>query len=651
MTQQNIQEKIKNLSTLSKGSPDLFQELYRASINDPENFWGAMGHHLDWIKPYSSVKKTSFQPGKIDIRWFEDGVLNVCYNCVDRHLITHPDHTAILFEGDEPTDSISLTYQELYERICKCANVLKSLGVKRGDCIIIYLPMIVETAVFMLACARIGAVHSVVFGGFSAEALAARMSDCRPKILVTITQSKRGGKVIPFKVNADKALSYPGTGSIEHVVVVGGAALPPEASFFPARDKAYEPLFDAQEPACAIESMNAEDPLFILYTSGSTAKPKGIVHTTGGYLLYAALTHRYVFDARRDDVYWCTADVGWITGHSYGVYGPLCNGGTTLIFEGVPYYPTPHRFWEVVDKYNVSIFYTAPTVLRGLKGQGDDYLSTTKRTSLRVLGTVGEPIDAKTWQWYYEKVGLSQCFVADTYWQTETGGHLITPCAFFNTAQKPGYAMAPFFGIQTVLVDNEGHEIMGEGEGNLCIKDSWPGQARTMYNEHNRFEEVYFSSFKGYYFSGDGAKRDADGHYQITGRVDDVINVSGHRLGTNELESALEKHDRVNEAAVVGYPHDLKGQGIYAYVVLYKDDKADENLSKDLATHVRETIGPIATIDKIQWVTGLPKTRSGKVMRRILRKIAQGEFESIGDISTLAEPSLVEKIIEGRCAQ
>lgn len=649
MTQRDIREKIKELSTLKKGSPELFSELYEASINDPETFWGEMGHHLDWIKPYTRVKNTSFQPGNIDIRWFEDGVLNVCYNCVDRHYIKHPHDTAVLFEGDEPDETSSLTYEELYERVCRCANVLKSLGVKKGDCVVIYLPMIVEAAVFMLACARIGSIHSVVFGGFSAEALAARISDCKPKILVTITQSKRGGKTIPFKVNVDKALSYPGTGSVEHVLVMG-ASCPPESSFFPARDKAYETLFSAQEPVCPIELMQAEDPLFILYTSGSTAKPKGVVHTTGGYLLYAALTYRYVFDAKRDDIYWCTADVGWITGHSYVVYGPLCNGGTTLMFEGVPYYPTPHRFWEIIDKYNVSIFYTAPTVLRGLKGQGDEYLSTTKRTSLRVIGTVGEPIDAITWQWYYGKVGLSQCFLVDTYWQTETGGHIITPSAFFNTPQKPGFATLPFFGIQPALCDGDGKEIVGEGDGNLCLKDSWPGQARTTYNEHDRFEQVYFSSFQGYYFSGDGAKRDGDGHYQITGRVDDVINVSGHRLGTNELESALEKHGRVNEAAVVGYPHDIKGQGIYAYIVLYKDDEADDSLVKDLTNHVREIIGPIATIDKIQYVKGLPKTRSGKVMRRILRKIAQGEFETIGDTSTLAEPALVEVLIAGRCA-
>ena len=643
-------KKNSQLMSLSKGSPELFQELYSASIENPEAFWGEMGHHLDWIHPYSRVKNTSFKNGHIDIRWFEDGVLNVCYNCVDRHVETRPQQTALLFEGDDPLDVSSLTYQQLYERVCRCANVLKSLGVKKGDCVVLYLPMIVESAVFMLACARIGAIHSVVFGGFSAEALAARISDCQPKILVTITQSKRGGKIIPFKVNVDKALSYPGTGSIDHVVVMGGASLPPEASFFPDRDKAYESLFDAQEAVCPIEPMNAEDPLFILYTSGSTAKPKGVVHTSGGYLLYAALTHRYIFDAKKEDVYWCTADAGWITGHSYVVYGPLCNGGTTLIFEGVPYYPTAHRFWQIVDKYNVSIFYTAPTVLRGLKGQGDEYLSTTKRTSLRVLGTVGEPIDAVTWQWYYDKVGLSKCFVADTYWQTETGGHIIAPSAFFNTPQKPGYATLPFFGVQPVLFDGEGKEIMGQGDGHLCIKDSWPGQARTMYKEHDRFEQVYFSSFPGYYFSGDGAKRDMDGHYQITGRVDDVINVSGHRLGTNELESALEKHDRVNEAAVVGYPHELKGQGIYAYVVLYKDDKVDETLEKNLIHHVREIIGPIATIDKIQWVESLPKTRSGKVMRRILRKIAEGEIDAIGDISTLAEPDLVQHLIRGAIA-
>jgi len=623
-----------------------YQKLYQESISSPEVFWAEQGKRLSWSKSYTKVKNTSFSPGKVSIKWYEDGELNACYNCLDRHIPKRAEQVAIIFEGDVPGISEKITYTALLTRVKKCANALKSLGVTKGDRVIIYLPMIPEAAVFMLACARIGAVHSIVFGGFSSESLASRIADCSPKVVVTADVSNRGGKVVPLKENVDKALVFPGAECVERVIVVSKNNQNFSSTI--SRDVDYEVLVKDQSNDCPCEVMNAEDPLFILYTSGSTGKPKGVLHTTGGYLVYTSLTHEYVFDYQEGEVFWCTADVGWVTGHSYVVYGPLLNGATTLMFEGVPNYPDYSRFWQVIDKYKVNIFYTAPTAIRALRSQGDEYLDTTSRKSLRILGTVGEPIDPTSWQWYFDAVGKGQCYVVDTWWQTETGGHMITPIARFQTPAKPGSVTLPFLGVNVGLVDADGKLLEGKGAGNLCILDSWPGQARTLYNAHDKFEQVYFSTYPGKYFTGDGAERDKDGYYWITGRVDDVLNVSGHRLGTNELESAIVKHEHIAEAAVVGYPHDIKGQGIYAYVVPYHMGDVSAELTKELIQYVRHIIGPIATLDKVQWTDGLPKTRSGKVMRRILRKIAEGDVTSLGDTSTLSDPSVVDRLISGR---
>jgi acetyl-CoA synthetase len=644
-----ISTKLVNLMTLpapaSDPSFDTYQALYHESITNPEAFWFKHGQRLDWSKLYTIVKNTSFAPHNVSIKWFEDGELNVCYNCVDRHVPIKGDKVAIIYEGDEPGNSGTLTFSQLQAEVSKCANGLKELGVAKGDRVIIYLPMIPEAAIAMLACARIGAIHCVVFGGFSPESLATRIADCTPKLVITADASCRGGKPIPFKANVDKALTYSGTDSVKNVLVISKTN---EWQNDSDNTIHYDALIRNQSTDCPCEPMNAEDPLFILYTSGSTGKPKGLVHTTGGYMVYASMTHEHVFDVHENDVFWCTADVGWITGHSYVVYGPLCNGTTTLMFEGIPNYPDASRFWQIVDRYKVSILYTAPTALRALKSIGNEYLQTTSRVSLRVLGTVGEPIDPTTWQWYLDKVGHKKAYVTDTWWQTETGGHMIAPMARYNTPNKPGSVTLPFFGVQPAILNNDGTVVKGIGHGNLCIKDSWPGQARTMYNAHGQFERIYFSPFDGYYITGDGAERDENGYYWITGRVDDVLNVSGHRLGTNELESALSKHEKVAEAAVVGYPHPIKGQGIYAYVVLYAHYDADDALKTALIAHVRQIIGPIATLDLIQWTDGLPKTRSGKVMRRILRKIAEGEVTNLGDTSTLADESVVMRLVNGR---
>ena len=620
-----------------------YNDMYAASIVNPDDFWREHAGRLHWSKPFSRVKNTSFAPGNIFIKWFEDGELNVSYNCIDRHLGDKGDQIAILFEGDEEGTQDQLTYRQLHDKVCRFANALKSLGVQKGDTVVIYLPMILEAAIAMLACARIGAVHSIVFGGFSSESLASRIEDSKAKVLITCDKTKRGGRTIPFQNNVEAALTLKGTECVEKVIMVQKTSAPVPEIYY-----SYGDLMEKASPDCPPEPMNAEDPLFILYTSGSTGKPKGVLHTTGGYLLFAAFTHEYVFDYRPSDIYFCTADIGWITGHSYVIYGPLCNGATTVMFEGVPNYPDHSRFWKIVDKYQVSIFYTAPTAIRALRSHGDTFVKMTSRESLRVLGSVGEPIDATSWQWYFEVVGEGKCYIADTWWQTETGGHMITPLAKFKTPLVPGSVTKPFFGVKAALVDTHGHEITGAGSGNLVILDSWPGQARTLYRNHDLFEKVYFSAYPGKYFTGDGAERDEQGFYKITGRVDDVLNVAGHRLGTNEMESALTKHIHIGEAAVVGYPHDIKGQGIYAFVVPYSMSEATEALQKELIQYVRQIIGPIATIDKLQFTDGLPKTRSGKVMRRILRKIAEGEIHAIGDISTLSDPSVVERLIKGK---
>ncbi len=621
-----------------------YQALYERSIKDPEGFWGETGQRIDWIKPYTKVKNTSFGPGDVSIKWYEDGTLNVSANCIDRHLATRGDQVAIIWEGDDPAKDEQITYRQLHERVCKFANVLKAHGVKKGDRVTIYLPMIPEAAYAMLACARIGAVHSIVFGGFSPEALAGRIEDASSKFIITADEGLRGGKHVPLKKNTDEAVNRVGKGD-EKVLVVRrtGAEVP----FNPARDIWLHEELAKVSGDCPPEEMNAEDPLFILYTSGSTGSPKGVVHTTGGYLVYASITHQYVFDYHDGDIYWCTADVGWVTGHSYIVYGPLANGATTLMFEGVPNYPTLSRFWDVVDKWKVNIFYTAPTAIRALMGAGDEHVKKSNRSSLRLLGSVGEPINPEAWEWYYQVVGGGRCPIVDTWWQTETGGILITPLPG-ATALKPGSATKPFFGVKPALVDEKGAFLEGEASGNLVILDSWPGQSRSVFGDHERFVQTYFSAYKGMYFTGDGCRRDADGYYWITGRVDDVINVSGHRLGTAEVESALVAHPKVAEAAVVGYPHDLKGQGIYCYVTLNGDETWTEELRKELVTHVRKEIGPIASPDLIQFAPGLPKTRSGKIMRRILRKIAEDEFGNLGDISTLADPAVVDDLINNR---
>ncbi len=625
---------------------ETYLQWYDESIKDPDAFWSKHGRRIDWFKPFTKVKNTSFR-GRVSIKWYEDGITNVTYNCIDRHLKSRGDQVAMIWEGDNPYIDKKVTYKELYENVCRFANILKKRGVKKGDRVTIYLPMILEAAYAMLACARIGAVHSVVFAGFSPEALAGRIVDCESTFIITADQGVRGGKPIPLKENVDHAIDIAARQYVlvNQVMVVrrtGG-----KIGWAPGRDFWYHEEMANAKTECPPARMKAEDPLFILYTSGSTGKPKGVLHTTGGYLVYASMTHEYVFDYHVGDVYWCTADVGWVTGHSYLVYGPLCNGATTLMFEGVPNFPDQARFWEVVDKHKVNILYTAPTAIRALMGAGDEYVERSKRTSLRILGSVGEPINPEAWNWFYHKVGDDRCPIVDTWWQTETGGHMITPLPG-ATDLKPGSATLPFFGIKPELVDTEGEVLEGENDGNLCITDSWPGQMRTIYGDHNRFVETYFSTYKGKYFTGDGCRRDHDGYYWITGRVDDVLNVSGHRLGTAEVESALVSDHNVSEAAVVGYPHPIKGQGIYCYVTLMEGIEPTEELRQHLIKHVRNEIGPIATPDKIQFAPSLPKTRSGKIMRRILRKIAEDEFENLGDISTLAEPQVVEDLIASR---
>ena len=620
-----------------------YQQMYAASIDDPEQFWGDHGKRLDWMRPYSKVKNTHYGKDEVSIKWYEDGTLNASVNCIDRHLQKRGDQVAIIWEGDEPSDDAKITYRQLHEEVCRFANVLKARHVKKGDRVTIYMPMIPEATYAMLACARIGAVHSVVFGGFSPDALAGRILDCESTCIITADEGVRGGKIIPLKANTDAALAQ--CPDVETVVVVQRTAN--SVAMQDGRDIWYHEAKAAVAADCPAEEMNAEDPLFILYTSGSTGKPKGVLHTTGGYMVYASMTHEYVFDYKDGDIYWCTADVGWVTGHSYIVYGPLANGATTLMFEGVPNYPDNSRFWQVCDKHQVNIFYTAPTALRALMREGTGPVKSTSRASLRLLGSVGEPINPEAWLWYHREVGDSRCPIVDTWWQTETGGILITPLPG-ATALKPGSATRPFFGVKPMLADADGNELTGAASGNLCITDSWPGQMRTVYGDHKRFIETYFSQYPGNYFTGDGCRRDEDGYYWITGRVDDVLNISGHRLGTAEVESALVAHDDVAEAAVVGYPHDIKGQGIYCYVTLNAGLSGDDALKKTLVQWVRKEIGPIASPDLIQFAPGLPKTRSGKIMRRILRKIAEDDFSNLGDTSTLADPAVVEDLIENR---
>ena len=623
---------------------ELYDAMYAASVADPEAFWEEHGKRVDWIKPFSKVKNVTYSHPNVSIKWFEDGTLNVSENCIDRHLPTRRNQTAIIWEGDNPEDSKHISYGELHQKVCKLANVYKSLGVGKGDRVVLYMPMIPEAAYAMLACNRIGAVHSIVFAGFSPEALASRVDDCGAALLVTADEAPRGGKNTPLKANVDKALDI--CGDVQ-VLMVERTGSPVE--MVSGRDHSYQALMSEASADCSPEEMNAEDPLFILYTSGSTGKPKGVLHTSGGYLVWAAMTHEIVFDYHDGDIYWCTADVGWVTGHSYIVYGPLANGATTLMFEGVPTYPDASRFWQVCDKHQVNQFYTAPTAIRALMGLGNSFVEKCSLNSIKVLGTVGEPINPEAWNWYNEVVGKGRSPIVDTWWQTETGGHMITPLPG-ATATKPGSATRPFFGIEPVILDpTTGAEVNStEAEGVLCIKDSWPGQMRTVYGDHDRFVQTYFSDHKGYYFTGDGCRRDADGYYWITGRVDDVLNVSGHRMGTAEVESALVAHEKVSEAAVVGYPHDIKGQGIYCYVTLMSGESPSEELRTELRNWVRKEIGPIASPDLIQWAPGLPKTRSGKIMRRILRKIAEDDYGSLGDTSTLADPAVVDDLIDNR---
>ncbi|MES0206499.1 acetate--CoA ligase [Mesorhizobium australicum] len=625
---------------------DTYLKWYADSMKNPDKFWSKHGKRIDWFKPFSKVKNTSFD-GKVSIKWFEDGQTNVSYNCIDRHLKKRGDQTAIIWEGDNPYDDKKITYTELYGHVCRLANVMKKHGVKKGDRVTIYMPMIPEAAYAMLACTRIGAIHSVVFGGFSPDALAGRIVDCESTFVITADEGLRGGKPIPLKENTDKAIDIAAKHHVKVKTVVVVRRTGGKIGWAPGRDVWYHDEVATVKSDCKPEKMKAEDPLFILYTSGSTGKPKGVLHTTAGYLVYVSMTHQYVFDYHDGDVYWCTADVGWVTGHSYIVYGPLANGATTLMFEGVPNYPSQSRFWEVIDKHKVNIFYTAPTALRALMGAGDAHVKKTSRKSLRVLGSVGEPINPEAWEWYFNVVGDGRVPIVDTWWQTETGGILITPLPG-ATDLKAGSATRPFFGIKPQLVDSEGKVVEGAADGNLCITDSWPGQMRTVYGDHDRFVQTYFSAYKGKYFTGDGCRRDADGYYWITGRVDDVINVSGHRMGTAEVESALVSHDKVSEAAVVGYPHDIKGQGIYCYVTLMAGEQPSEDLRKELVAHVRKEIGAIATPDKIQFAPGLPKTRSGKIMRRILRKIAEDDFSALGDTSTLADPAVVDDLVANR---
>ena len=632
-----------NIIEKSHVNHETYEKMYEESINDPSSFWKKHGKRIDWIKPYSKVSDVSYNKEDLHIKWFEDGTLNASFNCLDRHLKSKGNCVAIIWEGDDPSESKKITYNELYEDVCKFANVLKKTGAKKGDRITIYMPMIPEATIAMLACTRIGAIHSVVFGGFSPDALAGRIEDCNSSIIITADEGIRGGKKIPLKSNTDEAISKATMCKTTIVVKRTGG----DINWIDGQDIWYHEEMALASPDCLPTEMNAEDPMFILYTSGSTGKPKGVLHTTGGYMVYASMTHHYVFDYQENEIYWCTADVGWVTGHSYIVYGPLSNGATTLMFEGVPNYPTVSRFWEIVDKHKVNIFYTAPTAIRALMAEGDEPVKKTNRSSLRILGSVGEPINPEAWNWYNNVVGDGKCPIVDTWWQTETGGILITPLPG-AIPTKPGSATKPFFGIKPVLVDNENNELEGPSEGNLCINMSWPGQMRTVYGDHQRFIDTYFSTFPGRYFSGDGCKRDEDGYYWITGRVDDVINVSGHRMGTAEVESALVAHNDVAEAAVVGYPHDIKGQGIYAYVTLNIGVAASDELLVELKNWVRKEIGPIASPDLIQFAPGLPKTRSGKIMRRILRKIAANEHKDLGDVSTLADPLVVQNLVENR---
>ncbi len=620
-----------------------YAEMYKRSIDDPESFWAEHGKRVDWIKPFTKVKNVSYDKDNLSIKWFEDGTLNVSANCIDRHLKDKANQIAIVWEGDDPKDDKKITYQELHDETCRLANAMKARGVQKGDRVCIYMPMIPEAAYAMLACARIGAVHSIVFGGFSPDSLAQRIDDSKCRLVITADEGLRGGRKVPLKANVDASLQR--CDSVDTVIVVkrtGG-----DISMTNGRDVWHHEICADQPATCEPAEMSAEDPLFILYTSGSTGKPKGVLHTSGGYIVYASMTHQYVFDYKPGEIYWCTADVGWVTGHSYIVYGPLANGATTLMFEGVPNYPDSSRFWQVCDKHNVSIFYTAPTAIRALMREGEGPVKAASRKSLRLLGSVGEPINPEAWLWYHKVVGDGRCPIVDTWWQTETGGILITPLPG-ATALKPGSATLPFFGVKPVMVDAEGNQLEGACEGNLCIAESWPGQMRTVYGDHQRFVETYFSTYPGKYFTGDGARRDADGYYWITGRVDDVINVSGHRMGTAEVESALVAHPKVAESAVVGAPHDIKGQGIYAYVTLNLGEEPSDALKKELVQWVRKEIGPIASPDWLQWAPGLPKTRSGKIMRRILRKIAEDDFGNLGDTSTLADPAVVEDLVENR---
>ncbi len=632
-------ESIKETTHLTK---EQYQQMYRRSIEDPDAFWGEQAElNLDWYEQWHTVSEFDYHSA--DIKWFQGGKLNVSVNCIDRHLPARANQTAIIWEGDDPDQSKHITYQELHDEVCKLANAMRALGIVKGDRVCLYMPMIPQAVYAMLACTRIGAIHSVVFGGFSPEALRGRINDSKCKMVITADEGLRGAKPIPLKANVDKACEA--TPSIESVLVCKVTGN--DIAWQDDRDVWYHETVNKQASVCEPEVMDAEDPMFILYTSGSTGTPKGVMHTTGGYLLYAMMTFKYVFDYQEGEIYWCTADVGWITGHSYLTYGPLANGATTLVFEGVPTYPDASRFWQVVDKHKVNIFYTAPTALRALMGAGDEFLNSTSRESLRILGTVGEPINPEAWEWYFHKVGHEKCPIVDTWWQTETGGIMIVPLPGATDA-KPGSATLPFFGVEPVLLDDEGNVLEGAASGNLAIPKSWPGQMRGVYNNPKRFHEAYFSMYPGYYFTGDGCRRDEDGYYWITGRVDDVINVSGHRMGTAEVESALVLHEAVAEAAVVGYPHDIKGQGIYAYVTLMAGEQYTDDLKAELVTHVRQEIGPVATPDVIHWAPGLPKTRSGKIMRRILRKIAENDTSNLGDTSTLADPSVVDDLIESR---
>ncbi|PTB32082.1 acetate--CoA ligase [Photobacterium phosphoreum] len=630
------------IATNAHINDDQYREMYQQSTINPQGFWRQHGQILDWITPYTKVKNTSFDSGHVSIKWFEDGELNVSANCIDRHLADRGDQAAIIWEGDDPNDDATLTYNDLHQQVCQFSNALKSQGVRKGDVVCLYMPMVAEAAIAMLACTRIGAVHTIVFGGFSPEALAGRIIDSKAKVVITADEGVRGGRAVPLKQNVDDALANPLVTSIEKVVVfkrTGG-----NVEWHSERDVWWHQITAVASNHCAPEPMNAEDPLFILYTSGSTGKPKGVLHTTGGYLVYATMTFKYVFDYQPGDVYWCTADVGWITGHSYLVYGPLANGATTVLFEGVPNYPSTSRMSEVVDKHQVNILYTAPTAIRALMAKGDEAIAGTKRSSLRIMGSVGEPINPEAWEWYHRTIGNSRCPIVDTWWQTETGGILITPLPG-ATALKPGSATRPFFGVQPALVDNIGNILDGATDGNLVMTDSWPGQMRTLWGDHERFEQTYFSTFPGMYFTGDGARRDEDGYYWITGRVDDVLNISGHRMGTAEIESALVAFDKIAEAAIVGVPHAIKGQAIYAYITLNDGEFPSAELHKQVKDWVRKEIGPIATPDFLHWTDALPKTRSGKIMRRILRKIATGDTDSLGDTSTLADPSVVDKLI------